>query len=112
MFKKDILGRSKVSSKVENSSWNLLPAVSSFNLTLSEFNELLESIGLSRRLPNQIEAGGHSNHRMNKYAKHIIRRMRRAIEKGDVRTFWFIAWKMIEHSVTFRVMAIHHISRN
>jgi hypothetical protein len=112
MFKEDILGRSKVSSKVENSSWNLLPAVSSFNLKLSEFNELLESIGLSRRLPNQIEAGGHSNHRMNKYAKHIIRRMRKALNKGDIRTFWFIAWKMIEHSVTFRVMATHHISKN
>jgi hypothetical protein len=112
MSEKDILGRSKVSLKVAGSSWNKLPAVSSFNLKLSDFNELLHSIGLERRLPNEIKVGGHSNHRMNKYAKHIIKRMRRAIEKGDTRKFWHIAWRMIEHSVTFRVMAINHISKN
>lgn len=111
MFRKDIFGRSKISSKVENSPWNRLPAVSSFSLLLSEINELLSKVGLDRRIPNTIQCGGHRNHRMNKYAKHIIIRMRGKLSEGDVRTFWFIAWSMIKHSVTFRTMAINHISK-
>jgi hypothetical protein len=113
MYKADILERSKISSKVENSGWNLLPAISSFDLTLSDFNALLEKVGLERRMENEIKTKGHSNHKMNRYARFIVRRARRALlEEKNPKKFWHIAWFVIDRSVTFRVMAVNHISKN
>jgi len=83
MYKEDILGRSKINLKVEGSAWNKLPAISSFQLQLGEMNELLERIGLERRMENKIETKGHSNHSMNKYASYVVRRMRKALKNGD-----------------------------
>lgn len=112
MSKADIWNRKQRRSRVLNTSWRTIPHTSSFEICLASYNIILELVGLPRRLPNQMIFRPHQNKSMNKYMRHQLLRMQVALEKKEIRKFWFLAQFCMKYSVSFRVSAINAVFRN
>lgn len=100
------LGGSNFNGKIAKSSWNRIPTVSSVNIKDKGMNEILSAIGLTLKLPREIEFIPKSSKSMNRYMEHQIIRLRKA--KGKP-LFWVIANHCLLKSRSFRVSAINHV---
>jgi len=102
--------RSKVSGRIENSSFFRIPAVKNFDIIVKEQNELLKGTGFDRKLQAEFdyEVFG-DNNVWNKYLKREIKFLRSVRHKPHV--FWAHVEVLMKHSMAFRVSAfnkVHH----
>jgi len=117
MSKADILERQQRRSRIlypngKPSSWYRIPATSAFDIVLSDYNIILNLLGLPRRLPNEMTFGTHSNKKMNRYMQYQVNRMYHAQwTEVNPKKFWFIADMMMKYSVAFRISAINAVFR-
>lgn len=85
----DIQARSRGSTgRIADSSFFRIPAVKSFNIEMSEENELLKGTGLDRKLPSKkIVKLIESNNTHNVYMANKISKMREYIREGKPEMF-------------------------
>lgn len=105
------LGRNNFTGKIVNSSWNIIPSVSSVDIKLNDYNAILEKIGISKRLEPEITFTKSESSKMNRYIGYQILRMRRYRTKGtwNAKLFFRIQEACLTRSVSFRVSAINHV---
>lgn len=84
---KDIFSHGKASKKVSDSGWKRIPAISSMNMKLGEYNELLKKVDIKRRMPTKFQFTSNSNKELNKYMEHQIRRLERLRDEGKASKF-------------------------
>lgn len=106
---KDIMFRGKAQTKLCDSGWKRIPAISSMTMKIGEYNQLLKEIGISRRLPTQFEFKENPNKALNRYMIYQLKRLERFRDEGKSSKYWFVAWTLMKKSTAFRVSAINRI---
>jgi hypothetical protein len=79
---KDIMFRGKAQTKLCDSGWKRIPAISSMTMKLGQYNQLLKEIGISRRLPTQFEFKENPNKALNRYMIYQLKRLERFRDEG------------------------------
>lgn len=105
----DIFRRFKGTSKIQNSGWVRIPAISKMILKLGWYNELLKLCGIKRRSKSDIKFISSKGNSMNRYMEHQLRRLTILRDKGKNREYWFIVNSLIKNSISFRVAAFARV---
>ena len=113
VFKTDIKDlrnrRTKWDGRILSSAFKWIPAITSMQFKLGDFNQLLKLFSMSRRLPTKFEFEHHVNNmKMNKYMEYQVKRLRK-LARNNPRAFWKISCKLMVNSVSFRVSAINSV---
>jgi len=98
------LSQVRFSGKVGKSSWARIPAITSIEIVIKEFNTILEQINISKRLDPTISVETNQLRNSNRYMEHQIMRIRKYREINP-RLSMAIAFFCIKSSLSFRLSA-------
>jgi hypothetical protein len=86
--------------------------VCSYQVITQPYNPLLEGLGIKLRLPKKtIWQGIESTELMNDYMAHILRRIRKLVDRGDYSKAWKTAYLNIKYSKAFRISAFNFVCK-
>jgi hypothetical protein len=103
-------GRAPKPRRILDSPWIRLPNVSTFKISIQEFDPLLKIFDVNKRFKPVFEIETNRNRKMNKYLEHMVIRLDNT--RNNPKLYWHIAEVLMKRSNVFRVAAINHVFRN